>query len=248
MRPLIGISMGVMTTKNGRSYHRSYAMNSQAIADAGGLPVYIGAGLPDDVLRELYDRLDGVLLPGGGDMRPSLYGAEANPLSVEIDDARDALEVTLAKWAYDEDLPMLGICRGHQVVNVALGGSLVQDIPSEVGPEVTHSTSDDLPRSTLAHPVTLVPGTRLAEILGGLTVEVNSLHHQSVERLAPGLVISALSPNDEVIEALESPDKTFALSVQWHPEDLYRSSEAMTRLFTTFVDAARENMRRKQLA
>ncbi|MDZ4769000.1 MAG: gamma-glutamyl-gamma-aminobutyrate hydrolase family protein [Chloroflexota bacterium] len=242
MRPLIGISMSTFVTKTGRPYHRSYAMNAQSIADAGGLPVYVPTGLPDDLLHELYERLDGVLLPGGGDVRPSVYNAAAHPLSANIDDQRDALEITLARWAYADDLPMFGICRGHQVLNVALGGSLVQDIPSEVGADVQHETPNELPRSTLRHAVTLVPGTRLASILGGTRVEVNSLHHQAVEKLAPGMVIAALSPDDEIIEALEAPDKTFALSVQWHPEDLYQHSEAMRRLFTTFVETARTGM------
>lgn len=246
MRPLIGISMSSAVMPNGRRYHRSYYMNAHAIADAGGLPVYVPTGLSDEMLHEIYDRLDGVLLPGGGDIRPAVYGAEANPLSHEIDDARDALEITLAKWAYADDVPLLGICRGHQVLNVALGGTLVQDIPSEIGADIEHDTPDELPRSTIRHEVTLEPGSRLAQILGGVRFEVNSLHHQAVEQLAPGMVITALSPSDEIIEALESPEKSFVLSVQWHPEDMYKTSEPMQRLFTAFVDTARTNMERKQ--
>lgn len=246
MRPLIGISMSAGLFPNGRRYHRSYAMNAQSIADAGGLPVYVPTGLSEDMLREIYERLDGVLLPGGGDVRPSIYGAETHPMTHEIDDLRDSLEISLARWAYAEDVPMFGICRGHQVVNVALGGTLVQDIPSEIGDDITHDTPDELPRSTIRHEVTLAPGTRLSSILGGSRFEVNSLHHQAVGELAPGMVVSALSPADEVIEGLEAPDRSFAVSVQWHPEDLYQTSEPMTRLFRAFVDAAREQMLKKR--
>ncbi|MCK6579632.1 MAG: gamma-glutamyl-gamma-aminobutyrate hydrolase family protein [Anaerolineae bacterium] len=246
LRPLIGISMSSAVTPNGRRYHRSYAMNAQSIADAGGLPVYVPSGLPDDLLREIYDRLDGVLLPGGGDVRPSVYGAETHPATHEIDDARDALEIMLARWAYADDLPVFGICRGHQVLNVALGGTLVQDIPSEVGPEIIHDTPETMPRSTIRHEVMLVPGSRLSSILGGVRFEVNSLHHQSVGSLAPGVILSALSPQDEVVEALEAPDKRFTLSVQWHPEDMYQTYEPMARLFTAFIDAARDTMKLKR--
>lgn len=245
MRPLIGISMSAGLGENGRLYHRSYYMNAESIADAGGLPVYLPTGLSEDMLRELYDRLDGVLLPGGGDVRPDIYGAETHPQTTLIDDARDALEISLARWAYDDDLPLFGICRGHQVLNVALGGTLVQDIPSEIGADVPHETPNELPRSTIRHAVMLSPDSQLARILGGIRFEVNSLHHQSVGTIAPGMRVSALSVEDEVVEALESPDRKFALSVQWHPEDMYRSSEAMKRLFKTFIEAAQAHMEAK---
>ncbi len=246
MRPLIGISIAAGLSPNGRPYHRSYAMNAQAIMDAGGLPVYVPTGLPDDVLRELYERLDGVMLPGGGDVRPIVYGADAHPLTNTIDDARDTLEISLARWAYDDDVPLFGICRGHQVMNVALGGTLVQDIPSEVGADIPHETPDTEARSTIKHAVTIAPESRLASILGETRVQVNSLHHQAIEQIAPGMTITALAP-DEIVEAMESPDKTFALSVQWHPEDLYQTSAEMRRLFRSFIDAASQyGARRRQ--
>ncbi len=243
MRPLIGISMSTYTSGTGSLYHHSYAMNAQSIADAGGMPVYIPTGLSEDMLRELYQRLDAVLLPGGGDVRPSVYGAEAHPLTANINDDRDALEITLARWAYADDLPLFGICRGHQVLNVALGGTLIQDIPSEVGEETPHETPNDMPRNTPRHSVNVVPGSRLAEIMGGVQFEVNSLHHQAVERIAPGMVACAISPTDEVIEGLEVPDRAFFLSVQWHPENMYQTSEPMRRLFHAFIETARARMR-----
>jgi putative glutamine amidotransferase len=202
------------------------------------LPVYIPAGLDEAVLRELYERVDAVLLPGGPDIDPVYYDAERHPATRGIDDARDSLEVTLARWTYADDRPLFGICRGHQVMNVAFGGTLIQDIPSTVTTELSHDTPDQMPRSTIQHEVQISPESQLASILGGTRFPVNSLHHQSVERPAPGVVITGYSP-DGVIEALEAPDKQFVLSVQWHPEDLYAGDEAMKRLFESFVEAAR---------
>ena len=243
MRPLIGITTADFEL-NGNPHHRSYARNAWAIADAGGLPVYIPTGLDEDLLRELYERLDAVLLPGGPDVDPAYYGAHRHPETKIVDDARDSLELTLARWTYADDRPLFGICRGHQVVNVALGGTLIQDIPSEVKTDLSHDTPNEMPRGTLQHGVQLSPESRLASILGTTQVSVNSLHHQSVERPAPGVNITGYSP-DGIVEALEAPDKQFVLSVQWHPEDLYDDDDGMKRLFESFVEAARESAARK---
>lgn len=244
MRPLIGITTADFE-ENGNPYHRSYARNAWAIADAGGLPVYIPTGLEEDLLRELYERLDAVLLPGGPDVDPSYYGAHRHPMTQIIDDARDSLELTLARWTYADDRPLFGICRGHQVMNVAFGGTLIQDIPSLVETDLTHATTPDLPRGTIRHSVALAEDSRLASILGTTEVSVNSLHHQSVETPAPNVKITGYSP-DGVVEALEVPEKQFVLSVQWHPEDLYDDQDGMKRLFESFVEAARESAARKR--
>lgn len=247
MQPLIGITTADFTREFGKPYHGAYARNAWAIADAGGLPVYIPTGLPEDALRALYERVDAVLLPGGPDVDPSYYGAVRHPETKVIDDARDTLELTLARWTYADDRPLFGICRGHQVMNVAFGGTLIQDIPSEVKTEFIHDTPDELPRSTIQHKVELSPNSHLAAILGTTSVAVNSLHHQSVERPAPGVAVTAYSP-DGVVEALEAPDKQFVLSVQWHPEDLYKNDDRMKHLFESFIEAARESAARKQYA
>lgn len=244
MRPLIGITTAEFED-HGKPYHRAYARNAWAIKDAGGLPVYIPTGLDEDTLRDLYERVDAVLLPGGPDVDPAYYGEERHPATKIIDDARDTLELTLARWMYEDDRPLFGICRGHQVINVAFGGTLVQDIPSEIVTELPHETPDTLPRSTIRHEVMLDPDSRIASILGRTHVAVNSLHHQSVERPAPGVAITGYSP-DGIVEALEAPDKRFVLSVQWHPEDLYGGDEAMRRLFESFVEAARESAVRQR--
>lgn len=242
MRPLIGISCAQVII-DGKPYHRSYARNAEAIAAAGGLPVYVPTGLDEPTLRQLYERLDGVLLPGGPDVDPAEYGEATHPLTVHIDHARDALELTLTRWAVADDRPLFGICRGHQVINVALGGTLVQDIPSQVNTTYTHDIPDAMPRSTRIHAVDIEPGSRLAAILGTTHVEVNSLHHQSVAQAAPNARITAHAP-DGVTEAIEVPDRRFALSVQWHPEDLVDEGDevgaAMRHLFESFVEAARE--------
>jgi putative glutamine amidotransferase len=238
LRPLIGITSADQFL-NGLWFNRAYAPNAQAIARAGGLPVLIPTGLDETTLRELYERLDAVLLPGGPDVDPSYYGAERHPMTVKIDDLRDQLELTVSRWAVQDDLPVFGICRGHQVLNVALGGTLVQDIPSELDSPLMHDIPDEMPRDTRIHDVSIDESSRLASILGTTELHVNSLHHQSVEKPAPGVVVTAQSP-DGVVEAIEAPDHHFVLSVQWHPEDLYRDDETMMRLFTAFVQAARE--------
>ena len=235
MKPLVGITTSSYTSEAGWEYNRAYVAIIQAVEEAGGLPVLIPISINDEALRDIYERLDAVLLPGGGDVRPNIYGAEMNPLTDNIDDARDHAEIEITRWAVDDDIPVLGICRGHQVVNVALGGTLIQDVPSEIGEGVNHNIT--VPRDTRAHEVNIDPGSRLASILGSTTVKVNSLHHQSVEKAAPDVCVTAYSP-DGVVEALEMPDKKFVLSVQWHPEDLYRDDPAMKRLFKSFVEAA----------
>lgn len=245
MRPLIGITAADVIGERGKLYHRAYALNAQAIADAGGLPVYIPPGLDEATLRELYERLDAVLLPGGPDLDPSYYGQERHPETKIIDDARDALEVTLARWTVEDDRPLFGICRGHQVMNVAFGGTLVQDIPSQVSTDLQHDTPMDQPRTLRLHDVQIDPQSRLASILGTTQVSVNSLHHQSVDQPAPGVALTAFSP-DGVVEALEIPEKRFVLSVQWHPEDLYGDDVMMRRLFESFVQAARESAARRR--
>jgi len=158
-----------------------------------------------------------------------------NPLTDSIDDARDHVEVELTRWAVGDDIPVFGICRGHQVVNVALGGTLIQDVPSLIGTDITHNTT--VSRISRPHEVNIDPSSRLANILGTTIIAVNSLHHQSVAVAAPDTCVTAYSP-DGVVEALEMPHKKFVLSVQWHPEDLYRDDPAMKRLFKAFVEAA----------
>lgn len=239
-RPLIGITTSTSVDPvSGWEYYRSYVGCVTAIEQAGGLPLLIPVGLNQSALREIYDRLDAVLIPGGGDVDPSYYGDQQRYDLVNLDKVRDEAEINMIRWAVEDDLPLFGICRGHQVINVALGGKLVQDIPSEVQTELAHDIPDyQTPRGYEAHPVQIEANSRLAQILGTTTITVNSLHHQSVHQPAPGAQVTAYAP-DGIVEATELPDKRFAMSVQWHPEDMISRSEETRRLFKAFVDAAR---------
>jgi putative glutamine amidotransferase len=206
----------------------------ESVKRAGGEPLVLDPA--DDPARSL-DRIDALLLSGGLDVDPALYGEAPHP-TTEVDPARDRFEIPLSRQAMARDLPVFAICRGVQVLNVAGGGTLVQDIPAAVRSDVAHSI--DLPKDQVAHPVRVTPGTRLAAALGASvpseTCPVNSRHHQAVGRVAPAFVVSAVSP-DGVVEAIERPDSTFCIGVQWHPENFWRTGE-FGGLFSAFVDAA----------
>ena len=193
--------------------------------------------------RALVAELDGVVLTGGGDVNPAFYGEARHPEVYDAEPGRDEFEIDLARRAMDADLPLLAICRGAQVLNVAAGGSLVQDIPSSQPTELTHSI--DVPKDCVAHDVRIVRGSRLYEALGSAVdaacaCRVNSRHHQSVARLGNGLVATAAAP-DGIIEGIESPEARFCVGVQWHPENFWRTGE-FRPLFDAFVGAARERL------
>ncbi len=237
MRPLIGITTASRTRDN-KEYNEAYAPNARAIERAGGLPMFLPVSVNDDTLRALYDRVDAVLLPGGGDIDPKHFNVDRHPRTERIDADRDRAELSIARWAVQDDRPLFGICRGHQVFNVALGGTLIQDIASLVDTRLTHDTPKDVPRDFPAYDVTVESSSLLARLLGKTNLPVNSLHHQSVARPAPSLQVTAHAP-DGVIEGLEMADRRFALSVQWHPEDLVDDT-VMQGLFNAFVEAACE--------
>jgi len=209
----------------------------ESVRRAGGEPVVLSNGDdPDAVL----DRVDGVLLTGGHDVDPALYGEAPHP-TTQIARERDRFEVPLSKAAVDRDVPLLAICRGVQVLNVAAGGTLVQDIPSAITTELPHSI--DTSKDTIAHDVRVTEGSALAAALGPgsplETCSVNSRHHQSVDVVAPEFVVSAVSP-DGVIEGIERPGARFCVGVQWHPENFWRTGE-FSGLFESFVTAAAEH-------
>jgi len=238
-RPLIGITTAYLAPSTDQDVPRytSYTRVAENVAAAGGLPVLIPNTLDDETLRALYDRLDGVLLPGGGDIDSKHWGEELHPKVYGIDPARDHTEMTIARWAVADDRPLFGICRGHQVINVALGASMIQDIPSQFNTELTHNNFLPIPRDTLSHVVGITDGSRLAGIIGKLNaVQVNSIHHQAIREAAPGMTAVAFSP-DGLIEATEMAGKRFALTVQWHPEDL-SADESHFNLFKAFVKAS----------
>ena len=187
-------------------------------------------------LREIYDRLDGVLLAGGVDMDPATYNEEKSPLCGVIDPPRDLIEMQLAKWALVDGKPIFGICRGLQVLNVVMGGSLFQDVTAECSTAIKHDyvPTEGWSRDHLAHEITINTGSRLHSALGASRVMVNSMHHQGIDRLGSGLSVTAVAP-DGLIEAIEAPGAKYLLAVQWHPEAM--TGEHASRLLAPFVEA-----------
>lgn len=242
-KPFIGISAS-QYLKPGRTwrYNIAYEPNIIAIERAGGLPVIIPASVSMETLDAIYQRLDGVLLPGGGDINPRLYGQDPHETLDTVDDVRDAIEIELTRKAIADDLPIFGICRGIQVMNVALGGTLIQDIPSMVTGATRHTIDKATEtRGKVLHSVRIEEGSRLAGIIGEPVVAVNSIHHQALGDVAPGAEVTAYS-EDGLKEGIELPEKRFALAVQWHPEDMIEDDTRMQELFNAFVEAARNRM------
>lgn len=232
MRPPIGITIACDERRHGWFGLREDYVRS--VERAGGLALVLVPGGPRDA-PELVARLHGLLLSGGSDVDPALYGAAPHPKLGRVVRERDEFELALVREALARDLPLLAICRGHQVLNVALGGTLVQDIPSQVQRGGDHDARRE--RWERAHDVDVRPGTRLHAILQRERVSVNSFHHQAIERLGQGLRVSAVAPGDGVVEGVELPDRRFALGVQWHPEGFWRESHGFQALFDAFVRA-----------
>ena len=233
MRPVVGITLGDGDRPGYHSMREDYV---RSVERAQAVPVVLPALRPEDAPAVL-ERLDGLLLSGGIDVDPALYGREPHPRLGRVDRRRDDFELALTRAALARDLPLLAICRGHQVLNVATGGSLIQDIPSELKGAVTHDAPGR--RTRRSHTVEVAPGTRLGEILGGGTLSVNSFHHQAIDGLGRGLVVSARSPKDGVIEGVERPGSTFVLGVQWHPESFWSEERSFQELFDAHAEACR---------
>lgn len=240
-RPLIGCSTYRRTLGDTQPIDMFglMATYTEAIRAAGGLPVLIPLGLAEDELLALVQHLDGILLPGGGDIAPAAYGGDETDNTVRsIDLDRDALELWLARYAAANEVPLLAICRGIQVVNVALGGTLWEDIYQSMPGAIVHDYNSRNERDYLAHDVSVAPDSCLAAVLQTSdAIRVNSLHHQGIRDLAPGLSPAATAP-DGLIEAIELRDHPFALAVQWHPEAMLQRAPIMRRLFRGFVQAA----------
>jgi putative glutamine amidotransferase len=213
----------------------------ETLRTAGAVPWLIPL-LPHDLgtMNSIFDRLDGVFLTGGVDVDPSQYGEKPHPLCGRTDPDRDAIEILLLKHAIAQKLPVLAVCRGIQILNVACGGTLYQDVTAQVPSAMKHDyfpTVVQPSRSYLAHPISVERGTRLGDILGESSVPVNSMHHQAIKDLAPGLKPSAHAP-DGIIEAVEGTNGQFLVAVQWHPEELAETQPGMKRIFSSFVSEA----------
>ncbi len=228
-RPLIGI---VPLVDAARESYWMLPGYMQGVEQAGGLPVMLP--LTDDAaaLRRLADTCDGFLLTGGQDVSPALYGAAPTPQCNVTCPARDAMEAQLLDLALEQDKPVLGICRGIQFLNVHLGGTLYQDLPTEHPSAANHH--QEHPYDAPVHGVTLVPGSPLQTLLGKDTLRVNSLHHQAIRALAPGLQAMAVS-EDGLTEAVCLPGKKFVWAVQWHPEFSFKVNEDSRKIFAAFV-------------
>lgn len=210
----------------------------KALEVAGVVPVIVPPLSGEDAVRVILSRVDGVLLTGGEDVEPSLYGQERIEQCGRSNPERDATEIALVREARELRRPLLAICRGPQLLNVALGGTLFQDIPSQIDGALEHNPKDA--RGSRVHPVEVDEGSRLAGAVRATSLSVNSVHHQSVRDVAPGLEVTARAP-DGVIEGLETPDdEWWVLAVQWHPEEMTDSPDSWDRgIFKAFADRLR---------
>jgi putative glutamine amidotransferase len=237
MRPLIGIPCrAFIRAETERPIYANNRAYIHAVESAGGLPILIPMINDLNILTDLLTRLDGLILPGGIDLHPDRYGEEVHPLTEEADLELDEFEITLASWALQEDIPVLGICRGMQLINITLGGSLYQDIDDQYPDSIGH-THRNLPRTYLAHQIIIEQGSRMEKILGTGKVWVNSLHHQAVKDPGKGVRITG-GASDGIPELLEVTGYRFFMAAQCHPEEIYAIEPAFARLFSAFVQAS----------
>lgn len=236
--PIILIPTPIQHGKLRYSMSKNYV---HSLIAAGAAPFLMPVALGNDAIRHFYEMCDGILLAGGSDCDPQLFGEPKHDKTAGIDDDRDRAEILLTQWAVADDKAVFGICRGMQMMNVAMGGTLIQDIPSQWPTNLVHSAyaiNPDPPRDGVSHAAQFAAGSRIAQIIGVPEAGVNSFHHQSVKRMADGFVPTSTSP-DGIIESFEMPNKRFSLGVQWHPEDMAAGRDDMMNLFRAFVDFAR---------
>ncbi|MGE0439265.1 MAG: gamma-glutamyl-gamma-aminobutyrate hydrolase family protein [Gemmatimonadales bacterium] len=245
-RPVIGVTTQTLQAIDGipEGLPHSVVMNQRyyiSVTLVGAAPLLIP--LLDDepeALRAVYERCDGLLIPGGVDMNPTCFGEEPHPKLGRIDPARDRVELLLTEWAIEDKMPLLGLCRGLQVINVHLGGTLYQDLESQFESALKHDYFPNygFERDHLAHEVTLTRGSRLQHLLEMDRIQVNSMHHQGLKTLASALAPTAVAP-DGLIEAAEGTDpEHFLVGVQWHPEVFELTDPHTRHLFRSFVEAA----------
>jgi putative glutamine amidotransferase len=233
-KPLIGLTTSQLNKRSKTPAMGSNIAYIQSVTDAGGIPLLIPSNLPNEDLDDLLSGIGGILFTGGLDLDPASYGSTLNDIVGEQDTERDRVELYLTTKAIHLNIPFFGICRGCQVVNVALGGSLYEDLSDQYEGDIQHDNHHK-PRNSLSHSVKTKTASRLAGIIGENTVEVNSLHHQGIKRLASELESVAIAP-DGLVEAVELATNPFGIAVQWHPEEL-QEYEPMRRLFRAFVQA-----------
>lgn len=244
-RPVIGIPTQTLHAIDGIPDHlpESWVMSQRyfhAVTALGAIPWMIPLLERDlETLREIFDRLDGLFLAGGVDLHPDSYGHTLEPLTGRTDPPRDRVELVLTRWAIEEGKPVLGACRGMQALNVAAGGTLYQDVHQQRTNAIKHDyyPIQGYPRDYRAHEVEILTESRLAGVVGSARARVNSMHHQGVRDVPPGMVATAWAP-DGLVEAMELDGDSFVVGVQWHPEVLVDSDDATRRLFEAFLEAA----------
>ena len=242
-RPVIGITPTPTTYKASHGTFHRYALTrnyADAVAAAGGLPLILP--YQTDAVDQLIGMLDGILLSGGADLHPRHYGdGEIHPTTYDIDEGRDAFELALTSAALAAGRPIFGICRGIQTLNVALGGSLYQDIADQVGTSVEHRQQErGIAASEPGHSVAIASGSVLDEAIGSTELAVNSFHHQSIRDLAADLEVIATS-DDGVIEAVQHRTAPGIFAVQWHPELMFHAQPTHLALFRHLVDVAQRH-------
>jgi len=232
VRPFIGI-----TAAHNTEHDYYYCRNTYigGVRQAGGVPVLLPLLTDQEELRSCAGKIDALLLSGGGDVRPSLFGEQPHWKLGEVDPERDDFEIGILRLMVDLGKPVLGICRGIQVINVALGGTLYQDLASQQPQSLQHR--QEAPRQYPTHSVTVRQDSRLSDILGVTTLQVNSIHHQAIRDVASGLQVTARA-SDGVIEGVEAPGDPWLLGVQWHPEGMWKQDQAAASLFRALVTAA----------
>lgn len=241
MRPVIAVPC--YSAKRAGALAPIYAANQtyiQAIEEAGGVPVLVPLYSHAETLDTLRGRFDGLLLTGGGDVDPARYGEPAMPETQPPSHPRDEVEIAIVKAGLAERIPVMGICRGIQLLNVACGGTLYQDIHAQIPGARNHNLTNRV-RGSKTHPVTFEPASLLARATGVTQHEVNSFHHQAVKDPGMGVRVIARAP-DGVTEAIQIDDYPFAMAVQFHPERMYTTDPVMRRIFEAFVAACRDGM------
>lgn len=241
--PIIGISASLLTIETGVLKGRERAFVGQdyaaAIAKAGGTPIVLPIVESVELIAKQVDLIDGLLLSGGYDIHPHFFGEEPHALLEMSYPDRDLYEISLVQSAYRIKKPIFGICRGLQLINVAFGGTLHQDLASSSKETLQHHQKARADYPT--HTIDIAEGTWLRKIANQPSIRTNSLHHQSISAMAPGFTISAKT-RDGVIEGIEKMDPSFVLGVQWHPELMYERDPLMFELFRTFIQASLQRM------
>ena len=236
--PIVAVSAAIRSDGNVASA-RLRATYLTALENARLVPTIAAASSNPSAAGTLMERLDGLVLTGGADINPALYGERAHPKLGQVSDIRDSWEIALVRAAQLQNKPILAICRGIQILNVALGGTLLQDLPSQHPSDINHDP--DRPRDSRTHPIDLATESRLGRALGVTHLTVNSVHHQAIARVAPELRVVATAA-DGVIEGVESPADSawWCVGVQWHPEELIATEENCDRdIFAAFARALR---------